>query len=197
MLQQHLWNALRACAQQEDFPPQHVLSQRAANGCVAGRWQWAAAAAAQKAKSSATLAASRTSFQMAVSRPARSKPGESTRALPSAHTSANSGNQPWPSWACIMNRIRTAAATSALTCRACDDCCHEQFGGSLTRTDRAGDGGDVGFAFHAEAQRLAAAKAVLQSVHSALRLRRLAPSICSADGLGKETEAQRQTVGIC
>ena len=88
-------------------------------------------------------------------------------------------------------------AAAVLTCRASGEWCRERFRGSLTRTDRAGDAGDVGFAFHAEAQRLAAAEAVLQSVHSVLRLRRLAPSICSAKVLSKETEAEQQTVKIC
>ena len=98
-----------------------------------------------------------------------------------AHMSANSGDQSQPSQACTFRKVIVAAAV--LTCRVSGDWCREQSRGSLTRTDRAGDAGNVGFALHAEAQRLAAAEAVLQSVHSALRLRRLAPSICSADGL--------------
>ena len=68
---------------------------------------------------------------------------------------------------------------------------------SLKRTGRAGDRGNVGLALHAEAQWLAAAEAVLQSVHSGLRLRCLAPSVCSADDLCKDSEAQQETVGQC
>ena len=49
----------------------------------------------------------------------------------------------------------------------------------MQHTDRASDGGNGGLALHAEAQRLAAAEAVLQGVRSRPSLTNLILSICA------------------
>lgn len=49
----------------------------------------------------------------------------------------------------------------------------------MQHTDRASDGGNGGLALHAEAQRLAAAEAVLQGVRSRPSLTSLILSICA------------------